>query len=120
MQSHAYYAGPPGNGTPSESQLLDAYYAEARRLIDAPDEVRNSKPVFVYPGVLQNFIRAYEQSVFSDDRTQKLNYAKAVCCLRLITVVKVGLQVFANVIHMYCTLDNWLHIYIYNTSVHII
>ena len=36
-----------------------------RRLIDAPDEVRNSNPVFVCPGVLQNFIRAYEQSVFS-------------------------------------------------------
>ena len=94
------YAGPPGNGTPSESQLLDAYYAEARRLIDAPDEVTNSNPVFVYPGVFPNFIRAYEQSVFSDDRNQKLNYAKAVCCLRLITVVKVGLQVFANIIRI--------------------
>ena len=42
-------------------------YAEARRLIDAPSEVRNSNPVFVYPGVQQNFIRAYEQSVFSHD-----------------------------------------------------
>ena len=92
------YVGPPGNGTPSESQLLDTYYAEARRLIDAPDEVRDSKPAFMYPGVFQNFIHAYEQSVFSDDRNRMLNYAKAVCCLRLITVVKVGLQLFANII----------------------
>ena len=94
------YAGPPGNGTPSESQLFHAYYAEARRLIDAPGEVRNSKPAFVYPGVFQNFTHAYEQSVSSDDRTRMLNYAKAVCCLRLITVVKVGLQVFANIIRI--------------------
>ena len=57
IQCHAC-AGPPGNGTPSESQLLDAYYAEARRLIDAPDEVRDSKPAFMYPGVFQNFICA--------------------------------------------------------------
>ena len=102
MKGHAYYAGPPGNGTPSESHLLDAYYAEARRLIDAPNEVRNSNPVFLYPEVSQNFNRAYEQSVFSDDRTRMLNYAKAVCCLRLITVIKVGLQVFANIIYTYC------------------
>ena len=70
---------------------MDAYFAEARRLIDAPDEIRNPNPVFVDPEVLQNFIRAYEQSVFASDRMRKLNYAKAVSCLRLITVVKVGL-----------------------------
>ena len=51
----------------AEHQLLDAYFAEARRLIDAPDEIRNSNPVFVYPEVAQNFIHAYEQSVIASD-----------------------------------------------------
>ena len=87
------YPGPPGNGTPSEHQLLDAYFTEARRLFDAPaDEVRNSNPVMVSvdPSILQNFSRAYLQSVTATDQTKMLNYAKTVCCLRLITVVKVG------------------------------
>ena len=92
-------SGPPGNGTPSEQQLLDAYFAEARRLINAPDEFRNPNPVFVYPEVAQNFIHAYEQSVFASDRTQILNYAKAVSCLRLFTVVKVGLYIFVRIVY---------------------
>ena len=99
-------SGPPGNGTPSESQLLDAYFAEARRLINAPDEIRNSNPVFVYPEVAQNFTRAYEQSVFASDRMQKLNYAKAVSCLRLITVVKVGLYI--HLCKELCTTTNYV------------
>ena len=83
-------AGPPGNGTPSEKQLLDAYYAEARRLIDAPDLHRNpGVVVYVDPAIQQNFTRAYQQSVVANDRIHMLNYAKAVSCLRLITVVKV-------------------------------
>ena len=69
MQTIYVYAcsGPPGNGTPLEQQLLDAYIAEARRLIDAPDKIRNPNPVIVYPEVLQNFIRAYKQSVFASN-----------------------------------------------------
>ena len=68
---------------------MDAYYAEARRLIDAPDLHRNPGVVmYADPAILQNFTRAYQQSV-RHDRTRMLNYAKAVSCLRLITVVKV-------------------------------
>ena len=99
-------SGPPGNGTPSEHQLLDAYFAEARRLINAPDEIRNPNPVFVYPEVAQNFTRAYEQSVFASDRMGKLNYAKAVSCLRLITVVKVGLYI--HLCKELCTTTNYV------------
>ena len=80
----------------AEHQLLDAYFAEARRLINAPDEIKNPNAVFVYPEVLQNFTRAYEQSVFASNQMQMLNYAKAVSCLRLITVVKVGLYVYTS------------------------
>ena len=83
------HAGPPGNGTPSERQLLDAYYTEAQRFISAP--IRNPNPVYIDPVVLENFRRAYQQSAFSDDRTRMLNYAKTVSCLRLISIVKVRL-----------------------------
>ena len=109
-------SGPPGNGTPSERQLLDAYVAEARRLIDATDEVRIPNPVSVYPEVAQNFTRAYEQSVFASDRThvQMLNYAKAVSCLRLITVVKVGLYV--HLCKELCTTTNYVGVILYRSQ----
>ena len=91
---------------------MDAYFAEAGRLIDAPDLHR--KPgvvVYVDPAIQQNFTRAYQQSVVANDRIHLLNYAKAVSCLRLITVVKVRgpaalcksalLYIYMSVVHEY-------------------
>ena len=83
---------------------MNAYFAEARRLIDVPDESRN-------PEFLQNFIRAYEQSVSASDRVQMLNYAKAVSCLRLITVVKVGLYV--HLCKELCSTTNYVGVILY-------
>ena len=79
--------------------MLDVYFAEARRLINVPDKIRNPNPAFVYTEVAQNFTHAYEQSVFASNRTRKLNCAKAVSCLRLITVVKVGLHIFVRIVY---------------------
>ena len=63
------------------------------------------------PAIQQNFTRAYQQSVVANDRIHKLNYAKAVSCLRLITVVKVRgpaalcksalLYIYMSVVHEY-------------------
>ena len=73
----SYHAGPPGNRTPSERQLLNAYYAEARRLIDAPDLHRNpGVVVYVDPAILHTSAHAYQQSVVANDRIHMLNYAK--------------------------------------------
>ena len=36
------HTGPPGKETPSERQLLDAYYTEAQRLISA--QIRSPNP----------------------------------------------------------------------------
>ena len=90
---HSYvinvHVGPSGNAAPSERQLLDAYYAEVQRLIDAPDFNPLSVLAYIDPVIQQNFIQAYRQSVVSDDRTRMLNYAKTVSCLRLISTVEV-------------------------------
>ena len=67
--------------------------------------------ILTLPAIQQNYTFAYQQTVVANDRIHMLNYAKAVSCLRLITVVKVRrppvvcksdlLYIYLSVVHEY-------------------